>query len=137
MNNIDDLLFRNAVIYIVVFIFVLVWNWVFWQSLGDIRKELVTGVADFSRSIMEPFDYHNTTWFSAEDQDRRWEAYKQYYTEYQHRLRQTNLEYYVVYTTTNSGLANKLNGLVSSLLVAMVTDRGLLRFLCLDSSCRS
>ena len=81
---------------------------------------------------MESFDYHNTSWVSAEDQDRRWAAYKQYFVKYQHRLRQTSLEYYVVYTTTNSGLANKLNGLVSSLLIAMVTDRGLLRsHLCL------
>lgn len=129
MNNIDDLLFRKAVIYIIVFIFVLGWNWVILELLGVAKKELMAGVSVFSKSIMEPFDYHNTTWFSADDQDRRWAAYRQYYSRYQHRLRQTSLEYYVVYTTTNSGLANKLNGLVSSLLVAMVTNRGLLRSL--------
>ena len=54
-------------------------------------------------------------------------AYKEYFRKYQHRLRHSHFEYYVVYTTTNSGLANKMNGLISSLLVAMVTNRGLLR----------
>ena len=64
---------------------------------------------------------------SPESQDKRWNEYKKYYIQYQSKLSETDLEHYVVYTTTYSGLANKLNGLISGLLLAMVTDRG---FLC-------
>lgn len=127
MNNIDDLLFRRAIIYIILFVFVFLWNWVNGKASGRIDEESLLDVVGLPGSIMESFDFHNTTWVSAKDQDRRWTAYKEYFRKYQHRLRHSHFEYYVVYTTTNSGLANKMNGLISSLLVAMVTNRGLLR----------
>ena len=127
MNNIDDLLFRRAIIYIILFVFVFLWNWVNGKASGRIDEESLLDVVGLPGSIMESFDFHNTTCVSAKDQDRRWMAYKEYFRKYQHRLRHSHFEYYVVYTTTNSGLANKMNGLISSLLVAMVTNRGLLR----------
>ena len=127
MNNIDDLLFRRAIIYIILFVFVFLWNWVNGKASGRIDEESLLDVVGLTGFIMESFDFHNTTCVSAKDQDRRWMAYKEYFRKYQHRLRHSHFEYYVVYTTTNSGLANKMNGLISSLLVAMVTNRGLLR----------
>ena len=75
--------------------------------------------------IMEPFKHYNGTLLSPEGQDRRWQDYSEYFIRYQEELSKRSIEHYVVYTTTNSGLANKLNGLVSSLLIAMVTNRGL------------
>ena len=69
----------------------------------------------------------NSTLLSPEGQDARWNDYKKYYQEYQSKLSASGKEYFVIYTTTYSGLANKLNGLVSSLLIAMVTNRGFKR----------
>ena len=77
--------------------------------------------------IIEPFYNTSEILSTPQIQDERWDRYKEYFSRYQARLTGTSHEYYVIYSTTYSGLANKLNGLVSSLLIAMVTNRGLLR----------
>ena len=46
---------------------------------------------------------------------------------YQANLTATKENHYVLYSTTYSGIANKIDGLVSSLLIAMLTNRGLKR----------
>ena len=83
--------------------------------------------APIANRYMRPFEHYNGSLLSPEGQDRRWDDFSQYYIQLQSELAKRKLNRYVIYTTTNSGLANKLNGLVSSLLVAMVTNRGLKR----------
>ena len=83
--------------------------------------------APIANRYMRPFEHYNGSLLSPEGQDQRWDDFSQYYIQLQSELAKRKLNRYVIYTTTNSGLANKLNGLVSSLLVAMVTNRGLKR----------
>lgn len=78
-------------------------------------------------TALQRFSHTNGAMLSPREQDKRWEDYKQHYISYQSRLTNTSYEYYVIYHTTYSGLANKINGLVSSLLLAMLTDRGFKR----------
>lgn len=73
------------------------------------------------------FWHRNGTLLSPENQDRRWEEFSLYYKQLQERLTRKQREYYVIYTTTYSGLANKLNGMISGLLLAMATGRGFQR----------
>lgn len=79
------------------------------------------GVSD---SLSGHFIHRNGTLLSPEGQDQRWDDFLEYYKCLQKKLMDTGKEYYVIYTTTYSGLANKLNGLVSGLLLAMITNRG-------------
>ena len=83
--------------------------------------------APIANRYMRPFEHYNGSLLSPEGQDQRWDDFSQYYIQLQSELAKRKLNRYVIYTTSNSGLANKLNGLVSSLLVAMVTNRGLKR----------
>lgn len=83
--------------------------------------------APIANRYMRPFEHYNGSLLSPEGQDQRWDDFSRYYIQLQSELAKRKLNRYVIYTTTNSGLANKLNGLVSSLLVAMVTNRGLKR----------
>lgn len=104
-----------------------VWNWIKMMTGRVYPKPISLGIVGYPDRIVGPFHQSNYTLLSPEIQDKRWKEYKKYYIHYQSRLSGTGLEHYVVYTTTYSGLANKLNGLISGLLLAMVTDRG---FLC-------
>ena len=104
-------------------------NWlcsVKWHTVG-LRKDPF--VIDVSDSLAGYFGHRNGTLLSPEGQDQRWKDFLEYYKHLQKKLANTGKEYYVIYTTTYSGLANKLNGMVSGLLLAMVTNRG---FQCAD-----
>ena len=79
---------------------------------------------DVSDSLTDFFIHRNGTLLSPEGQDQRWNDFMEYYKRLQMKLLDTGNEYYVIYTTTYSGLANKLNGLISGLLLAMTTNRG-------------
>lgn len=73
------------------------------------------------------FPYFQQTKLSPLLQDQRWENFKKLYCMYQANLTATKENHYVLYSTTYSGIANKIDGLVSSLLIAMLTNRGLKR----------
>lgn len=109
------------------FFFAFMWNWIILETRKANPKPIQKDISRYPFRIMNDFPNSNYTLLSPEEQDIRWKKYQIYYQDYQARLSQTGKEYYVIYTTTYSGLANKLNGLISSLLVAMVTDRGFLR----------
>lgn len=122
-------LLRSVTLIIFFYIYFYTWNWIVKVSgLSDIASTNALNILGFPGKIMEPFKHTNSTLLSPEEQDIRWNDYVKFYQEYQRKLSQTEFERYVVYTTTYSGLANKLNGLISSLLIAMVTDRG---FMCI------
>lgn len=125
-------LFHYLLFISILFVFAFVWNWITLETGRAYPKPLLLDVVDLPNRIMKAFEFLNSTLLSPEGQDMRWNEYSKYYQEYQSKLTKTDLEYYVVYTTTYSGLANKLNGLVSSLLIAMVTNRGFLcrRYVC-------
>lgn len=73
------------------------------------------------------FPYFQQSKLSPKLQDQRWENFKKQYCMYQANLTATKENHYVLYSTTYSGIANKIDGLVSSLLIAMLTNRGLKR----------
>lgn len=109
------------------FVFAFMWNWIILETRNNNPKPIQKDISRYPFRIMNDFPTSNYTLLSPEEQDIRWKKYQVYYQDYQAKLTETGKEYYVIYTTTYSGLANKLNGLISSLLVAMVTDRGFLR----------
>ena len=127
MDDVDDKLLKSFIIYLFVFSGILVYNLFGAHFLKTLPVFHDIHPVPLPNSIMEPFQHFNGTLLSPEGQDRRWRDYSEYYIRYQEELSKRSIEHYVVYTTTNSGLANKLNGLVSSLLIAMVTNRGLQR----------
>ena len=77
--------------------------------------------------LVDHFSYFQQTKLSPQLQDLRWENFKKQYSLYQANLTATKENHYVLYSTTYSGLANKIDGLVSSLLIAMLTNRGFKR----------
>lgn len=117
----------RCVILMGLLIYAFVWNWITMITGRSYPKPIYLGIVGYPDRIIGSFHQSNYTMLSPESQDKRWNEYKKYYIQYQSKLSETDLEHYVVYTTTYSGLANKLNGLISGLLLAMVTDRG---FLC-------
>ena len=129
MDDVDDVLVKKELIYIIVFAMVFVVNYAFYLlSTNPVRlSSLYLGT--LPSIIIDPFQHTNGTLLSPEGQDIRWRDFVQYYCLYQSRLSRTSFNRYVIYSSTYSGLANKINGLVSSLLIAMVTDRGLKRFI--------
>lgn len=127
MDDVDDRLLRRFIIYLFVFSGILVYNLFGTHTFKVLPSFRDLHPVPLPNCIMEPFKHYNGTLLSPEGQDRRWQEYSDYYIRYQEELSKRSIEHYVVYTTTNSGLANKLNGLVSSLLIAMVTNRGLQR----------
>lgn len=77
--------------------------------------------------LVDHFPYFQQTRLSPKLQDLRWDNFKKQYCMYQANLTATKENHYVLYSTTYSGLANKIDGLVSSLLIAMLTNRGFKR----------
>lgn len=104
-------------------------SWCWFLSLRHHTAGLNNGlsVEDISDLGSQLFWHRNGTLLSPENQDRRWEEFSLYYKQLQERLTSKQREYYVIYTTTYSGLANKLNGMISGLLLAMATGRGFQR----------
>ena len=77
--------------------------------------------------LVDHFPYFQQTKLSPQLQDERWDNFQKNYRMLQANLTATDREHYVLYSTTYSGLANKIDGLVSSLLIAMLTNRGFKR----------
>ena len=77
------------------------------------------------------FPYFQQIKLSPQLQDLRWDNFKKSFCSHQANLTASKEQHYVLYSTTYSGLANKVDGLVSSLLIAMLTNRG---FKCIKSN---
>lgn len=129
MEDVDDTLVRKAVTFVLLFAIVVSVNYA-WGVISTKSLQLSSVyLSPYPSIVMNNFRHSNGTLLSPEGQDVRWNDFKAYYSLYQSRLSRTSFEHYVIYYSTFSGLANKINGLVSCLLIAMVTDRGLKRFL--------
>ena len=127
MDDVDDTLVRKAITFVILFAFVVTVNYS-WELISTKSLQLSSVyLSPYPSIVMHNFQHSNGTLLSPEGQDVRWNDYKAYYSAYQSRLTRTSFEHYVIYYSTLSGLANKINGLVSCLLIAMVTDRGLKR----------
>ena len=132
MDDVDDTLVKKAIAFVLLFGVVVTVNYT-WGVISTKSLQLSSVyLSPYPSIVMNNFRHSNGTLLSPEGQDVRWNDYKAYYSAYQARLSRTSFEHYVIYYSTLSGLANKINGLVSCLLIAMVTDRGLKRY-CLSS----
>ena len=132
MDDVDDTLVRKAIAFVLLFGVLVTVNYT-WGVISTKSLQLSSVyLSPYPSIVMNNFRHSNGTLLSPEGQDVRWNDYKAYYSAYQARLSRTSFEHYVIYYSTLSGLANKINGLVSCLLIAMVTDRGLKRY-CLSS----
>ena len=132
MDDVDDTLVRKAIAFVLLFGVVVTVNYT-WGVISTKSLQLSSVyLSPYPSIVMNNFRHSNGTLLSPEGQDVRWNDYKAYYSAYQARLSRTSFEHYVIYYSTLSGLANKINVLVSCLLIAMVTDRGLKRY-CLSS----
>ena len=118
---------RYKFIFWVVLIFISYFLSFHNERKSPIADNSFLDIMNYPNRIIRSFAHTNGTLLSPEGQDIRWNDFVKYYQELQFALSQTDLERYVIYTTTYSGLANKLNGLISSLLIAMVTNRGFMR----------
>ena len=128
MDDVDDTLVKKAIAFVLLFGVVIAVNYT-WGVISTKSLQLsYVYLSPYPSIVMNNFRHSNGTLLSPEGQDVRWNDYKAYYSAYQARLSRTSFEHYVIYYSTLSGLANKINGLVSCLLIAMVTDRGLKRF---------
>ena len=127
MDEVDDRLVVRFLIFLLAYVAIFI---CYYGDSSIWKKRAFSHdlhAAPLPNRIMRPFELYNGSLLSPEGQDQRWNDFSQYYIHLQSELAKRKLDRYVIYTTTNSGLANKLNGLVSSLLVAMVTNRGLKR----------
>ena len=127
MDEVNDQQFRRFVIFVGLFLLIICFSSVR-ASLADFDKRLRDLALDPTpyRMVGE-FEHNNGTLLSPQGQDQRWDDFSTYFIKFQADLNRRRINRYVVYSTTNSGLANKINGLLSSLLIAMVSERGLQR----------
>ena len=127
MDEVNDQQFRRFVIFVGWFLLIICFHFMH-TSLDDFEKYLRDPALDSTpyRMVGE-FEHYNGTLLSPQGQDQRWDDFSRYFIKFQADLNRRRINRYVVYSTTNSGLANKINGLLSSLLIAMVSDRGLQR----------
>lgn len=127
MEEVDDKQFKRFVVFIGWFVLMI--------GLNSMKTSLVGFEKGLRDSSLDPipyrmigeFEHSNGTLLSPQGQDQRWDNFLEYFIKYQEELNRRHANRYVVYSTTNSGLANKINGLLSSLLIAMVSNRGLQR----------
>ena len=125
MNEVNDHLVKQFILYLVLFAFLLVYKLSDFGMLNKTKSFLDFREYKPPYHVIDKFKHYNGTLLSPQGQDERWSDFTAYFIKFQEELSHRSVRRYVVYSTTNSGLANKINGLLSSLLVAMVSNRGL------------